>query len=264
MKWLSIVVLVLVGAVTPAHADAWYEGRAGHRRVIQLSIAATGGALFLVSETVLKSSLAPSACRWCKPDGLDASWREALVWRNPGTAQTISNITGYVAAPVSALGFLVIDDLSADAGATWGVVLDDALPVLEAAAVGQVITQAAKFSVGRERPFVHYGAAAPHQIDDDLSFFSGHSSLTASLAVSAGMIASKRHPSIAPYVWASGATLALATGYLRIAGDKHYFTDVLTGLAVGTVAGFGAAKLALSDDVAIVPTANGFALAGAF
>ncbi|MBU1241038.1 phosphatase PAP2 family protein, partial [Myxococcota bacterium] len=32
-------------------------------------------------------------------------------------------------------------------------------------------------------------------------------------------------------------TLAAAVAYLRIAGDKHYFSDVLTGAAIGTVMG---------------------------
>ena len=40
-------------------------------------------------------------------------------------------------------------------------------------------------------------------------------------------------------VWVGGLFLAVATGYFRIAGDKHYLTDVLTGAAVGTAMGLG-------------------------
>ena len=32
-------------------------------------------------------------------------------------------------------------------------------------------------------------------------------------------------------------TLASAVGYLRIAGDMHYLTDVLAGAAIGTAVG---------------------------
>jgi hypothetical protein len=62
-----------------------------------------------------------------------------------------------------------------------------------------------------------------------LSFFSGHTALAFSFAVSAGTIASMRSYRNAGWVLGSGLTMAAATGYLRIAADRHYFTDVLTG-----------------------------------
>ncbi|MDB4987793.1 MAG: hypothetical protein JWN04_2971, partial [Myxococcaceae bacterium] len=42
----------------------------------------------------------------------------------------------------------------------------------------------------------------------------------------------------APLIWALGVPLAALTGYLRLAADKHYFTDVLTGALVGSAVGF--------------------------
>jgi membrane-associated phospholipid phosphatase len=38
-------------------------------------------------------------------------------------------------------------------------------------------------------------------------------------------------------VWATGFSLAAFVGYLRIAADKHYMSDVLVGAATGTAAG---------------------------
>ncbi len=41
----------------------------------------------------------------------------------------------------------------------------------------------------------------------------------------------------APYVWALGVPLALLSGYLRIAADRHYTSDVLLGAALGSLFG---------------------------
>ena len=38
-------------------------------------------------------------------------------------------------------------------------------------------------------------------------------------------------------VWISALGLASATGYLRIAADKHYFSDVFVGAIVGSLIG---------------------------
>ena len=38
-------------------------------------------------------------------------------------------------------------------------------------------------------------------------------------------------------IWASTLSLATVTGYLRIAADKHYFTDVLVGAIIGSTVG---------------------------
>jgi membrane-associated phospholipid phosphatase len=40
-------------------------------------------------------------------------------------------------------------------------------------------------------------------------------------------------------VWTSGFLTAAAVGYLRIAADKHYFSDVMLGAIVGTALGAG-------------------------
>ena len=44
---------------------------------------------------------------------------------------------------------------------------------------------------------------------------------------------------LAPAIWGAGAALATVTGYLRIAADKHYFSDVLVGAVVGSAIGIG-------------------------
>jgi membrane-associated phospholipid phosphatase len=52
--------------------------------------------------------------------------------------------------------------------------------------------------------------------------------------VAAATTAQLRGYRAAPYLWAIGLPLAAFTGYARMAADRHYFTDVLTGALVGS------------------------------
>jgi membrane-associated phospholipid phosphatase len=56
--------------------------------------------------------------------------------------------------------------------------------------------------------------------------------------VSTATVASMRHYRWAPVIWAVGLLGAATVGYLRIAADQHYFTDVLVGAVAGSSIGF--------------------------
>ena len=106
------------------------------------------------------------------------------------------------------------------------------------------ITQLAKRAFSRERPAVHHGVVGQTEYADNRnswnqSFFSGDTSLAFSLAASATTISvPARLPGRAVRL-GFGSVLAVSAGCLRIAGDVHWATDVLTGAAVGTAVGFG-------------------------
>jgi membrane-associated phospholipid phosphatase len=94
------------------------------------------------------------------------------------------------------------------------------------------------------------------------------------IAVASGMCASLRGEQNAWAVWATGVPLAVATGYLRIAADKHYASDVLVGATFGALFGAGVPLLlhrpgqgtpgsfARSTSIAVGP--NAIALSGGF
>ena len=117
----------------------------------------------------------------------------------------------------------------------------DVVLVAEAAGIAMDANQLVKFAVGRQRPFVHYrnGLAPdrPPDSDDNLSFYSGHTTFTFAVAAAAGTISDLRGYGGTPWVWGVGLGLATATGYFRIAADKHYLTDVLVGAGTGLAAG---------------------------
>lgn len=252
---MFVTAWVAVGlAAAPASAQdraSWTDGDAGTRRVLQLTAFSLSG-LGYVATSVFKDRLASAECRWCDPPGLDRAVRDALVWDNPQTADTVSDYTGFWATPVFTLGITALSAWG-DAGATesrLGRVLDDTLPVLEAVTFSQLLVQAVKFSVARQRPRAHYDSipAEPFDEEANLSFFSGHATLTFSLATAAGMVAHRRGSDLEPVVWVVGMGLAATTSYLRIAGDQHYATDVLVGALFGTGMGILIPTLLHPDD----------------
>src|SRR5882762_295819 len=124
------IVLLLCILASPAGAEPetpspWYSGHSGRNRLLHLTITASFGLGYLVSETVLKSRLVASSCRWCDAPAFDRSVRDAVIWDNPGRADLFSNINVYVLSPIVGFGLLIASDY--DAG--WARLLDDTIPV---------------------------------------------------------------------------------------------------------------------------------------
>ncbi len=209
------------------------------------SAIAVAGAGWILSEYAFKRQLAPVQCRWCDRDtsgndalnAFDAAGR-SLRWKSTGAADVLSGIDAFALIPLGMLGLDALGAARDGALRAWPV---DAMIVVEAVALDAALNQVVKFSVGRERPFVHAlspGArAAAASVDDDLSFSSGHTSLAFALAVAAGVVAHERGYSVEPVIWAVGLSLAGSVGYLRMAADKHYATDVIVGALAGAAVG---------------------------
>ena len=201
-----------------------------------LTITGAAGLAWAISQ-LFEKQLAPQTCRWCEPPGFDSSIRDGLKWSNTAAANTASNVLAYGGVPLATLGV----DLMVS-GRDPKVVGTDALIAAEAAVLAGVFDQGIKFAFGRERPFVHALDESQKPLtarpgDNNVSFYSGHTSFTTAIAVATGMCASLRGEKDAWAVWATGLPLALGTGYLRIAADKHYFTDVVTGAVIGSAIG---------------------------
>lgn len=225
---------MLLCAATTARAEGLEPLEYQLRLDLPITLAAVGA---WVGTELAKPSLGPSTCRICEPNALDAAIRNAVVWRNPVAARHASDALVFGVIPA---GMLANQLLSANAGGDLKAGAVDVLVVAEAAAIAQDLNQLVKFAVARERPFVHYAdPSRPHDADDDLSFYSGHTTFAFALASSAGMVSSLRGYKSAPWVWGVGMALAAGAGYLRMGGDMHWFTDVLVGAAVGTTVGAG-------------------------
>ncbi len=245
---------------------------------LRVDWAADGAAVLLagggwIASEALKDKLAPASCRWCGRNELDDAVTRALAWKDLKAADTVGGATAFGLAPAAAFGALA---LAANGDGRLRETPENALIVLEAAALSSALNQIVKFSVGRERPFVADipGTEKQHTAspaDNDLSFYSGHSNLAFALAVSAGTVAHLRGYSGEPYVWAVGLPIAGFVAYSRIAAKKHYLSDVLIGSAAGAAVGFAVPyflhRVKPSDPkttLAVSPGSNGVSVAFVF
>lgn len=197
-----------------------------------------GAAAFWGVTEALKPRLAPTTCRICATNAFDAAARDRLRWSDPRPARTASDVLMFGVMPA---GIVAHSLLAARAGGDpWKEGFIDLLVIAEAATVAGALGQAVKLTAARARPFLLSGGEADHlpDPDDNLSLWSGHASMAFSLAVGAGTVAFLRGDPSAPWVLGVGLAAASATGWLRVAGDKHHLSDVLIGVAVGSLAGW--------------------------
>jgi len=135
-------------------------------------------------------------------------------------------------------------------------------PTASGLAVTWSLTNLAKIAFRRPRPLAYqeqqrlydeYGPEnAPNIIDTGsaLSFFSGHASITASVASAATYLAFARSPHTArPWVTLGLGGLATAlTSVGRVRAGKHFPTDVIAGSMVGIGIGILVPHLHRADD----------------
>lgn len=114
---------------------------------------------------------------------------------------------------------------------------------LESLLWSSVLTAMTKALVLRPRPYM-YNPDVPTSDklsrDGRFSFFSGHTSGTACLSVTAAKIWTDYHPGNKwnPLVWGTALAWPAAVGFLRVKAGKHFPTDVLVGYAVGAACGW--------------------------
>ena len=200
----------------------------------------------------------PAHCKWCDRDetgrdtlnGLDRTIRDAWVWApdHRGRAATLSTILEYSLigggliwsawAQPSGTSTEVSSGASSSATDGWNGVSR----VIEALGGSAAITGVFKRVAARERPWAHFqdgtGSGSPND-----SFVSGHTSETFAVATAVGVLCRARHCRHETTAWVVGLVTASATGYLRIAADKHYMTDVLAGAGVGVLSGLAVPAL---------------------
>jgi len=229
-RWFSVALVVALAA--PAQA-----GELEVNWPVDMTVTGVGALVYILTETAFKKQLGPDECRWCDEplNGLDREVREGLRWESTRTADYVSNVTGFMLAPASALGLLGIIAEVDGKRANWPA---DGLVVVESAVVASAITQLVKMTAARERPFVHFAASSDPRletVEDHMSFFSGHSSASFSSATAGSILYSSRTElKWSRYtLWGLSHSIAGFTAQLRMCAGRHYRTDIWTGSVVG-------------------------------
>jgi membrane-associated phospholipid phosphatase len=258
---VSVSAAVLTTAV-PARADDKPARPTARHLELHAAVDLGLAGVYFASETFLKPSLAPETCRWCEPPPFDAAVRDAVVWAHPNRANLVSNFTGFVVPGAIGLGALYLESRDRDDSLAF---LDDSIAVIDTAVAIGVLNQASKFTFGRARPFVHFGPPDRlHDPDDNLSFFSGHTAISFGVTFAAARAAQRRGYRSAPWILGAGLLVSTTTGYLRMAADKHYLSDVLVGAAVGGAIGWYLPGWLHRHELSIAPAPNGVAVTGVF
>ena len=244
-----------------------------YRPRVDLPVTLAATAAWVFAE-VDKVRLVAVACEWCDRtadgrdslNGFDAWGRRTFRWHNTARATSLSNVTAFALAPAAAYG---LDWFAASREGRAKDARVDALLITEAMAIASDVTDVMKFTIGRQRPFVH--ALAPDakattrpSADNNTSFPSGHATQAFSLVMAGAEVASLRGYRYAPWIWRAGLPAAALTAYFRVAADRHYLTDVLAGAGIGSAFGFAVPYLAHRSRVdpripavRLVPTPRG-------
>lgn len=108
--------------------------------------------------------------------------------------------------------------------------------------VSSVITNFAKLTTQRSRPYRFNPDAVllPHLWKDSKhSFWSGHTANLAAITFSTASILQRSdlHRDAKAAIWAGAVVVPALVGYLRVRAGRHFPTDVIVGLGVGTGVG---------------------------
>ena len=120
----------------------------------------------------------------------------------------------------------------------------------------------------RTRPFVYnelVDISEKQKNNARFSFFSRHTSITASNCFFAAKVFSDYYPNskLKPYVWITASVVPTLTGFFRVQGGENYYSDVLVGYSLGAAIGFlipHLHKIQKDKTLSLYPAPTGIAL----
>ena len=164
-----------------------------------------------------------------KPNNFDNYFRDRSRWslENMETAKNASDLLlyGIFVGSIPITPLLSKDDYTSML-----------LTNLEVMSLNGTVTNIVKNIVKRQRPASYFKTRDEGE-DAYRSFFSGHTSTAFAIGTSNAIMLSRNYPNRKTQIWTGAMGLAVATGYFRLAADKHYMSDVVTGAITGVLIG---------------------------
>lgn len=243
LNWIWVSAALVAASESPYEVDWAVDGTL------------TGGALAL---TLLVSEINPSlpgglSCATLAGDRCDPSVLNSLdatvVGNDSSGWETVSDIglLGGLLIPFAANGI----DLAASDTDQWGEDFGrDSLVMAQAIGVNALATTVAKAAFRRPRPTHYVSGRDLTKVQEQYSFPSGHASATAAGLASWATTFTLRHPD-SPWRFAvigSAVAWTGVTAYGRVAAGRHFYSDVIAGVVLGSAVGFLIPKLHERDD----------------
>lgn len=234
MMLSGLLTLVIVGSGSPYNVDPFTSAAASFSL-----LGVVGFSEALVKPTLrttprCKFDVTQDRCESSELNSID----ESVLGNNSTEWRLVSDLGMYGAVALPLVATLLDVGLSGSANFAQDAARD-ILVITEAVAVTTFATHLLKYAVQRPRPAM-YQSGSSRSFEQNVSFPSGHTSAAAAGFTAYAMTFALRHADSGwRYVVGLGAGLATAAvAYGRVAGGRHFYSDVLAGALLG--AGCGA------------------------
>lgn len=176
---------------------------------------------------------APIGSAWREPPDVDRTMRRLLLF---GEREALADMLSDATYGVSAGGAVIVA-LSLDNRPSR---LPGLQRVIAAWGVSNAVTSLLKREFSRARPGEFYkNSGAEISVDERfVSMPSGHASGSFAVVVAALRVCQLQHCSSKATIKKVLIPAAALTAVLRISADKHYFTDIVAGAALGSAIGW--------------------------
>lgn len=123
-----------------------------------------------------------------------------------------------------------------DVGGFNKTYVEDFVVYAEVLAIDSSLSNLARYTIQRPRPEAYRRSPGPEDSGAFLSFYSGHAASTFAALSAASMTYGYRHGhSVIP--WVITGVAGVTEGSLRAAAGKHFISDNIVGMIVGTTVG---------------------------
>jgi membrane-associated phospholipid phosphatase len=206
-----------------------------------ISYSVVGAGTFLYLNSKVKS-LTPVQIAALNPQNVNVFDRNTTKNYSDKIAHTSDILSGSSCLLSIGITGLVALYATQDNASFWNHASTLAALCVEANLLNAVTTNLVKSSVSRSRPYT-YNADVPMDkkatIDARRSFFSSHTSITATNCFFAAQVMSDYYPKtwMSYSTWGVASALPAVVGFMRIEAGRHFPTDVITGYTVGALCG---------------------------